>query len=204
MEVSQEILAWSKDRPKWQRDALRRLFLQGELSGNDILALAELCKAQHGLAEPQAIDPLTKKHFPSKRNASEPVSLESIFHLRSVNALAENQTLRFTSNLTLVYGDNAAGQTGYIRILKSACRARGQERVLGNVVSAASPLKPVVAIKYKVGDDVNSQEWSGNSEDEFVTRVSVFDANPCPMAWAGSNGGAISIFISRLSVGTKC
>ena len=36
--------------------------------------------------------------------------------------------LRFGPNLTVVYGDNAAGKTGYIRILKSACRGRGPER----------------------------------------------------------------------------
>jgi hypothetical protein len=50
----------------------------------------------------------------------------------------------------VVYGDNAAGKTGYIRILKSACRARGQEQILGNVVSGATPLSPVVSIKYQL------------------------------------------------------
>ncbi len=66
---------------------------------------------------------------------------------RGVNALAEDQTLKFGPNLTVIYGDNAAGKAGYIRILKSACRARGQEQVLGKVVSGATPLSRVVSIK---------------------------------------------------------
>ena len=49
--VLEEILKWSRGRPAWQRDALRRLVLNGELSDDDILALAEICKAAHGLAE---------------------------------------------------------------------------------------------------------------------------------------------------------
>jgi hypothetical protein len=92
-----------------------------------------------------------------------------------VNALAEDQVLRFGPYLTVVYGDNAAGKTGYIRILKSACRARRQEAILGNVISGATPLSPIVSIKYKVGTEPKPLEWAGNGEDEFISRVSVFD-----------------------------
>jgi len=175
--VLQEILEWSQDRPAWQRDALRRLVLNGELSDDDIRALAEICKSAHGLAKQQAIDPLAKDHVPDKAPGSAPISLVSIFHHRGVNALAEGQTLKFAPNLTVVYGDNAAGKTGYIRILKSACRARGQERILGNVVSGAAPLAPVVAIHYKVGAERDPREWAGTGEDDFISRVSVFDTH---------------------------
>lgn len=175
MTVLQEILEWSQDRLPWQRDALRRLVLQGELSDEDIRELTDICKSAHGLVEQQDVAPLTKDHVPDLMAGAAPVSLVSIFHHRGVNALAEGQTLKFAPNLTVVYGDNAAGKTGYIRILKSACRARGQERILGNVVSGATPLAPVVSIKYKVGTEPEPREWAGNGEDEFISRVSVFD-----------------------------
>ncbi|MBU2601351.1 MAG: AAA family ATPase [Actinobacteria bacterium] len=175
MSVLEELHRWSQDRPAWQRDALRRLVLNGDLSDDDIRALTDICKCAHGLAEQQDIAPLTREHVPEKTDGRPPVSLVSIFHHRGVNALAEDQTLKFAPNLTVVYGDNAAGKTGYIRILKSACRARGQERILGNVVSGATPLSPVVSIKYKVGTELQPREWAGNGEDEFISRVSVFD-----------------------------
>lgn len=176
MNVLQEILEWSHGRPMmWQRDALRRLVLNGELSDEDISSLTEICKSAHGLAEQQETDPLAKEHMPDRAAGAVPVSLVSIFHHRGVNALAEDQTLNFAPGLTVVYGDNGAGKTGYIRILKSACRARGQEHILGNVVSGTSPLAPVVAIKYKVGTEQEPREWVGTGGDEFVSRVSVFD-----------------------------
>ncbi|ACD89227.1 conserved hypothetical protein [Chlorobium limicola DSM 245] len=175
MNVLQEILEWSFGRPIWQRDALRRLVMNGELSDEDIISLTEICKSAHGLAEPQEHDPLVKEHMPDRAAGAVPVSLVSIFHHRGVNALAEDQTLKFAPGLTVVYGDNGAGKTGYIRILKRACRARGQERILGNVVSGTSPLAPVVAIKYQVGTEPEPREWIGTGEDEFVSRVSVFD-----------------------------
>ncbi|MGH8250520.1 MAG: AAA family ATPase [Steroidobacteraceae bacterium] len=176
MTVLQEILEWSQDRPPWQRDALRRLVMNGELSDDDILILSAICKSAHGLAEQPEIIPLTKDHLPERGAGSAPVALVSIFHHQGVNALAEGQTLKFASNLTVVYGDNAAGKTGYIRILKSACRARGQEKILGNVASGAAPPAPVVAIKYKVGTENNPREWAGAGEDDFISRVSVFDS----------------------------
>jgi hypothetical protein len=58
MNVLKEIFEWSEGRPLWQRDALRRLILNAELSDGDISQLTEICKSAHGLAEPQDTDPL--------------------------------------------------------------------------------------------------------------------------------------------------
>lgn len=174
MSVLKEILEWSQDRPAWQRDALRRLVLNDELSEDDIQQLGEICKGAHGLSKQRVFLPLTKDHIPIADTVTSQVVLDSIFHHRGVNALAKDQTLNFSPALTVVYGDNAAGKTGYIRILKSACRARGQESILGNVVSGDTSHTPTVSIKYKVGDE--SQEWTGEEDDDFIFRVSVFDA----------------------------
>lgn len=175
MTVLQEILGWSKDRPTWQRDALRRLVIQGELSVGDVAELTEISKSAHGLADVSESAPLDAANLPNTGVSPGAVTLASIFHHRGVNALAEGQSLKFGPQLTLVYGDNGAGKTGYIRILKSACRARGQERILSNVVSGATPLKVAVAIKYTVNSDVEAREWTGEAKDASISRVSVFD-----------------------------
>jgi energy-coupling factor transporter ATP-binding protein EcfA2 len=173
--VLQEILNWSTDRPTWQRDALRRLVLSAELSDDDIRALTEICKGEHGLAEKTEVKPLSKEHVPDQHGTAAAVSLESIFHHKGVNALAEDQSLKFAPGLTIVYGDNGAGKTGYIRIFKQACRARGHEEILGNAVSGIAPPKPVVSIKYRVGEEATARQWVGGDADEFVSRVSIFD-----------------------------
>jgi len=173
--VLRQILEWSQDRPSWQRDALRRLVVNGDLNEADIRELAEICKSDYGLVEKVEVVPLAKEHVPSDAAATAAVALDSIFHHTGVNALAENQTLKFSPGLTIVYGDNGAGKTGYIRILKQACRARGQEQILGNVVSGTAPPKPVIEIKYKVGSEAALRAWTGSGVDEFVSRVSVFD-----------------------------
>ena len=96
----QEILDWSRGRPMWQRDALRRLVLNGELSDEDISSLTEICESAHGLAGQQQTAPLAKEHMPDRTAGAVPVSPVSIFHHRGVDALAEDQTLNFASGLT--------------------------------------------------------------------------------------------------------
>ena len=150
MNVLTEVLQWSAERPAWQRDALRRLVQAKELTEGDVAELVQLCKTPYGLAEGGPAVLLAKDHLPAPGERSEAVKLTSIFHDRGVNALAEGQTLRFGSALTVVYGDNGAGKTGYTRILKNACRARGQELILGNVTSGVAPAAPVVTIKFQL------------------------------------------------------
>lgn len=177
MDVLQEILKWSMDRPEWQRDALRRLVSNSELEDEDIAALTEICKSTHGLADKQEHTPLGKEHLPTDSVEVGQVNIQSIYHQCGVNALADDQEVSFGPGLTVVYGDNAAGKSGYTRILKSACRARGSEDILGNVLSGATPLKPSVSIKYTVGDDGSQQEWTYEDDDESIARVSVFDSH---------------------------
>lgn len=77
--------------------------------------------------------------------------------------------------MTVVYGDNRAGKTSYTRILKSACRARGGELILGNVTSAVTPLAPIVSIRFQMRGTDAAHDLTAAGEDERVTRVSVFD-----------------------------
>ena len=173
--VLDEILNWSKTRPNWQRDALRRLVEKGELSEEDIVDLTEICKAAHGLTEGRDGIPLDTKHLPNRSGGQGAVSLESILHHEGVNALAKDQTLTFGPHLTVVYGDNGAGKTGYTRILKTACRARGTEKILGNVVTGTTSSSPVVTIKYRVQGEEEAREWTAKEDDGPIARVSVFD-----------------------------
>src|SRR6185295_8888092 len=122
-----EILDWSTTQPDWQRDALRRFFAVGPLGATDLDDLLDLCKSRHGLSDPRTAAPLLKDHLPIGATGATVVSLTSVTHHRGVNALAPEQTISFGPSLTIVYGQNAAGKSGYTRILKRACQCRFRE-----------------------------------------------------------------------------
>lgn len=182
-DVFDDTLQWSQDQPGWQRDALRRLFTAGALSVTDLESLVEICKSAHGLsATTRAPEPLTKEHLATNARQSAPVSLISVTHHHGVNALAAEQTVAFGQNLTIVYGQNAAGKSGYTRILKRACRSRGIEDILGNVLSGETPLKPQATIRFRDGATEMSFDWGSDARvPDVLGAVSVFDAHCVPV-----------------------
>ena len=174
--VLEEILEWSQSRPEWQRDALRRLVSKGELDDSDIRELANLCKSRHGLGDRETPVPLNADHLPRSGAETKPVLLQSLTHHAGVNALAQDQTIQFGPSLTVVYGANAAGKSGYTRILKRACRARGAEEILGNVVSGTAPGRPSATIKFTANEKPRDHLWDDDQlPDPILSRVSVFD-----------------------------
>ena len=54
---------------------------------------------------------------------------------------------------------------------------RGDEDILGNVLSGTTPLKPAVAIKYTIDGEPDPYEWSGGDDNEDLSRVSMFDSH---------------------------
>src|SRR2546425_13344897 len=155
-----EIFEWSQERPGWQRDALRRLFTRGQITPADLDELVVLCKAPRGLSKPQTPQVLAKEHLAIKGREADPVTLVSVTHNRGVNALAPDQTITFGTNLTVIYGPNAAGKSGYIRILKLACRSRFAEEILCNVLSGEAPLKPQATIRFREGAKETPLTWT--------------------------------------------
>ena len=69
--------------------------------------------------------PLVADHIPDPNAAAMAVTLKAIHGAENVNALKPGEHLTFDKvGLTVVYGDNGSGKSGYARILKEACRAR--------------------------------------------------------------------------------
>lgn len=52
MNVYEEVLQWSVDRPTWQRDALRWLIETDELAEAELVELVDLCKTRTGWRMP--------------------------------------------------------------------------------------------------------------------------------------------------------
>lgn len=129
MSIVEAIQQWSVGIPDWQQDAIARLFFKGKLDANDYAELYSLLKSSQGITAPNGLvaKKLSAAQVPASGTKSTQVELLAIKNLENVNAIASGQILPVAQNgLTVIYGANGAGKSGYSRVLKKACRARDQ------------------------------------------------------------------------------
>lgn len=201
MSVLQDILRWSVDRPIWQRDALRRILTQDDITDKDIDELCLLCLEQNGLVdkddrapEPR---PLAEQHLPPEAGPLKRVQLIGIRDVKGVNALSPRQHMGFLPNgMTIVFGYNGSGESGYARILKALCHARHRDEcILTNAFAADDQPLPSATIDYRVAGADHLVEWHQGDESPPVLRqVCFFDSACAAVHVDGTNALAFTPF----------
>lgn len=196
MALLDEMLAWATNELKpWQSDAVRRLFQKVTLDDGDYGDLLLMLKGARGLASdavPTPVPvPLAKAHLPSA-GAANPIVLEALHSLSHVNRLAEGQRLEFLpKGLTVVFGDNGAGKSGYSRVIKSACRARVKnEPVLPNAgLEARLQQTPEAVFTVSWGDGKRFEiPWKANAPaPQELASVAILDTR-CARAYTDQEG----------------
>jgi hypothetical protein len=179
----EQLLAWAAGRPMWQQDALCRLAQNGELTEDDLSELRLQIQCLAGLTAeqpPQAV-PLAADHLTEAASNAPKTVLASLGPARNVDRLASDQPpMRFAVNgITLIYGPNASGKSGYCRISKQLCRSLNPGELRGNVFDGAPPDPPEVAVAFRVGtndEPKTEMTWSGiDPPPPELARISVFD-----------------------------
>lgn len=193
MSILGEIYSWSQNLPPWQQDAVARLYGNRQLGEWDWDDLYALAKQEAGIADPQNRH---ARKLPEAQVASPPVpthlvQLTAIKQLSNVNALVDGGSLPIARDgLTVIYGENGAGKSGYSRALKHACRARDQrEPILPNAKVDPSRRGRTKAVFETVIDGQTVDlpwEYQGTAP-EPLSEISIFDTH-CARAYIDNEG----------------
>lgn len=100
--------------------------------------------------------------------------LSALREVVGVNALLPNQNLTFADGgLTVIYGDNASGKSGYARLLREAVTARVKGDLLGDVFSGEGAEQAAI-VDYRVGDQPHA--WAlGDNQAPALSSVRFYD-----------------------------
>jgi len=178
-----KILEWAAKQDLWLQDALRRLTQTRTLSETDRADILQMVKARHDLVKPESAPkavPISLDHLTDSAEHPDTLHLKSLGNIQHANNLAPGQILPFCSTLTVVYGENASGKSGYARIIKNAAGARGWENhpVLGNVFEMDEdvPPSPQATFVVRFGDaEPINLPWIDHAILPDMKRVRVFD-----------------------------
>ncbi|WP_332767077.1 AAA family ATPase [Pseudomonas koreensis] len=189
MSILNDVLLWSeKDLSLWLRDAARRLLLNEQLGPQDFRDFYALLKHENDVEVVDGLQakPLSADHIPAGGEAALSVTLKSMSDLENVNRIMPGQVLSFEEKgVTVIYGGNGAGKSGYARVLKHACRARDRGgEILGDVTKAAVGAgKPKATFTASLNGVTQTFYWtSGSVPPPQLSYVSVFDTS-CASAY---------------------
>ncbi|MHB0722170.1 AAA family ATPase [Roseomonas mucosa] len=177
--VLEIILEWSEDRPLWQRSALQRVVSKGKLDDNDIIELADLCRREK--IKDLTIEEckiLKKEDLPANPGAGQDITVDSISAVLGVNQLAPGQEIVFgSSGMTIVYGENGTGKSGYTRIFKRSCQARHTGKIISNVFDSGATSQAKATISYRCASATMPPiSWiDENKPHPVLSAINVFD-----------------------------
>jgi ABC-type lipoprotein export system ATPase subunit len=180
-----DIIDWSSTKLSlWKHDALRRLACQSALTKADHDELLNHIRDGAGFdvtPKPAACVPLEKTHFGSAVTGA-PLHIKTIRNVENVNRLVPSANLTFApQGLTVVYGRNGSGKSGFVRIFRTACRTRVERpeklKVLADVYgSGGGPQKAEIVIDHAGTEEVVTWTNGGNAH-EALLHVAVFDSS---------------------------
>ncbi|VVQ25757.1 AAA family ATPase [Pseudomonas fluorescens] len=175
--VADDFETWLNTRPKWLQTAARMIIdSKRQLTQDEIKFLARLCKLE---AKDEA-DPgfLTVTPGTLSQAANRPLlRIEEILDVHGLNAIKAGANLPFgKSNLSVIYGQNGTGKSGFARLLKQICGSRSKDDIHSNVFdSTPTPCRA----HFKVSIDGNPADvhWDIPSGPHKALRhAQVFDS----------------------------
>ena len=113
---------------------------------------------------------------PTYTPTSKTIELKTLSDITGVNRLAKKQTLTFSKNLTVIFGENGTGKTGYGRVLKAlGFSYDDNNKILSNIFGATQP--KTAKIEFKANGNDDTFNWNGTNKKSELESISVFNSN---------------------------
>lgn len=132
--LESEVKGFAEGLPYWAKYIAEKILAGTVISDDDINT------AYTYLLEELRLTPETAKPIivigngpGNSGNYKHDLLFNKLTDVEGVNALTENQTIEFSPNLTILYGANGSGKSGYIRLFKKAFYSKAPEDILKNI-----------------------------------------------------------------------
>lgn len=167
---------WGNNQDSWTRtivgDVLRN---RVQCADGDIDRYLTVLLAEKTLSDDpfQVVAKIEEKQL--DRNILDAVRLDSVKVGDGVNAIKPGAQIDFASGVTVIFGENGSGKSGFVRVLKRAAGVRTSEDILHNVRGTTRPA-PSAIFSVTVGAIDKEIEWKNEFGIAPLNRASIFDA----------------------------
>src|SRR5216683_5652823 len=171
-----QLAEWANLKDEWTRRIVRLVLASGKPPTEaDISNVYQLFLEEKRL-ESRSIaveEPIASAATVAEREDA--LVLTKISEVVGVNAIVPGSAIEFNGGLTILFGENGTGKTGYARILKLMANSRKAEEILADINNPQAPPSPSANLNYKLGDVELSKMWKGERGEAPFTRMAIFD-----------------------------
>lgn len=115
------------------------------------------------------------------------IELSTLSSVTGVNRLCSNQSLTFCKNITIVYGENGTGKTGYGRILKNLGFSYDTNDTIHNNIYNTTVNPQSAIIGFSANGNSQTFNWNGTNKNLELQNISVFNNNCVSLSLADRN-----------------
>lgn len=175
--MNETISSWLNSQHLWVQEAASRLLTKDAVDDADIAAFVAIIKTPVASMKGPKLAPRKYPALGVGGGGTATLRLTSIGDIVGIDKLAPKQPLTFPAgNLTVIYGNNGSGKSGYARILKKACGKAGSPDLKANVFAAEPPDRRCT-ISFESAGVTIPRQWAANSAPiPELHGVDIFDS----------------------------
>ncbi len=167
---------WANTNDEWVRLLVSEVLATGRPVGALMIEKAHQLFRQEKALDRRDLPSVSKLDIEARQDESAPpLTLTRLSEVHGVNALMPGAVIEPHEGLTILYGENGTGKTGYSRIFKALANSRTADTILGNIDMDGSEGQ-TAKMEFKLGDDPQTLIWTGDRGVSPFTRVSIFDS----------------------------
>ena len=132
--IIEDVYEWVATLPKWQQKLSYILIEKKKITEKELDEIYEMFKVEMSLTEGDLSNYDIQERMYEKEKSHD-IKWRSVGNIHGVNKLKIGQVLNVSDGLTVIYGENGSGKSGYTRLLNNAFISRGDQEILHNIFS---------------------------------------------------------------------
>ena len=170
----------------WLRDLIIKI-----INNNRSLTEEEIESSTQQLIK--GSDSILQFHDEKPTSSNNDIRFISLTHNSGVSALADNQTIKFSKNITLLYGKNGSGKSSYFKILNELVGGGNRTEIRPNIYSdTPNPIR--VEVTYASAGTETIIVWDGRTRSiSPLSSSCVFDSSYTNMFLQKRSAGSVIV-----------
>lgn len=112
------------------------------------------------------------------RGSDDFIRITKLVHKCGVNAIEKNQVIKFSDDVTILYGMNGTEKSGYFKILNELVGGNQKKEILSNIYLDTKENIDVDISYKKNGGNISTINWTGNTRSlPDLIKCKVFDSS---------------------------